>query len=116
MCIRDRLATTMGFIAMFISPVPMIRSFGLVAIIGVAICYFTSLIGIPLIAVLIKYKPKVSIGVDKPTRADLFLSKTAVAIAKNPVPILMVVVLFAFIGLQVDSSIPISTNERTFVP
>ena len=110
------LATTMGFIAMFISPVPMIRSFGLVAIIGVAICYFTSLIGIPLIAVLIKYKPKVRIGEDKPTRADLFLSKTAVAIAKNPVPILMVVVLFAFIGLQVDPSIPISTNERTFVP
>ena len=46
----------------------------------------------------------------------MFLSKTAVAIAKNPVPILMVVVLFAFIGLQVDPSIPISTNERTFVP
>ena len=110
------LATTMGFFAMFISPVPMIRSFGLVAIIGVATCYFTSLIGIPLLAILIKYKPKGKIGEEKPTRADLFLSKTAVAIAKNPVPILMVVVLFAFIGLQVDPSIPISTNERTFVP
>ena len=77
------LATTMGFIAMFISPVPMIRSFGLVAIIGVAICYFTSLIGIPLIAVLIKYKPKVSIGVDKPTRADLFLLQNCCSHCEN---------------------------------
>ncbi|QXO95204.1 hydrophobe/amphiphile efflux-3 (HAE3) family transporter [Methanospirillum purgamenti] len=110
------LATTMGFIAMFISPVPMIRSFGLVAIIGVVVCYFTSLIGIPLIAVLIKYKPKGKIGEEKPTKADMVLSKTAVAIAKNPVPILMIAVLFAFIGLQVDSTIPISTSERTFVP
>lgn len=110
------LATTMGFIAMFISPVPMIRSFGLVAIIGVVVCYFTSLIGIPLIAVLIKYKPKGRIGEEKPTKADMVLSKTAVAIAKNPVPILMIAVLFAFIGLQVDSTIPISTSERTFVP
>jgi hydrophobe/amphiphile efflux-3 (HAE3) family protein len=87
------LATTMGFIAMFISPVPMIRSFGLVAIIGVVVCYFTSLIGIPLIAVLIKYKPKGRIGEEKPTKADMVLSKTAVAIAKNPVPILMIAVL-----------------------
>ncbi|HOL41720.1 MAG TPA: MMPL family transporter, partial [Methanospirillum sp.] len=110
------LATTMGFIAMFISPVPMIRSFGLVAIIGVSVCYLTSLIGIPLIAVLIRYKPKGKQGEEKPTRADLILSKTAVTIAKNPLPVLMVAVLIAFIGLQVDPSIPISTNERTFVP
>ncbi len=110
------LATTMGFIAMFISPVPMIRSFGLVAIIGVSVCYVTSLIGIPLIAVLIKYKPKGKQGEEKPTKADIFLSKTAVTIAKNPVPVLMVAVLFAFIGLQVDPSIAVSTNERTFVP
>jgi len=110
------IATTMGFIAMFISPVPMIRSFGLVAIIGVAVCYMTSLIGIPLIAILIKYKPKGIPGEEKPTKADLVLSKIAVTIAKNPLPILMVAILFAFIGLQVDPSIPISTSERTFVP
>ena len=42
------LATCMGFLAMFISPVPMIQSFGLVSIIGVACCYLASLIGIPL--------------------------------------------------------------------
>ncbi len=41
------LATCMGFVAMFISPVPMIQSFGLVSIIGVASCYVASLIGIP---------------------------------------------------------------------
>lgn len=46
------LATTMGFMAMFISPVPMIQSFGLVAIIGVVVCYLTSLIGIPLFALV----------------------------------------------------------------
>ena len=44
------LATCMGFIAMFISTVPMIRSFGLVAMIGVMSCFVISLIGIPTIA------------------------------------------------------------------
>lgn len=110
------LATTMGFFAMFISPVPMIRSFGLVSIIGVMVCYFTSLIGIPLVAVLINYKAKGTAGSAQPTRADLILSGTAVRIAKNPVPVLLVAVLIAFVGLQLDPTIPISTSERTFVP
>ena len=52
------LATCMGFAAMFISTVPMIRSFGLVAMIGVMSCFVISLIGIPTIAHLLKYTPK----------------------------------------------------------
>ena len=40
-------ATAMGFVALFLSPVPMIRGFALVSIIGIATCYVVSLIGIP---------------------------------------------------------------------
>lgn len=110
------LATVMGFMAMFISPVPMLRSFGLVAIIGVAVCFMTSLIGIPLMARFLDYKPKGKAVGENPTKADIFLSKTAVAIAKNPMPVLLLAILVAFVGLQVDPMIPISTNEKTFVP
>src|SRR5512136_2400857 len=52
------LATCMGFAAMFISTVPMIRSFGLVAMIGVMSCFVMALIGIPTIAHLLNYTPK----------------------------------------------------------
>jgi hypothetical protein len=37
-------------------------------------------------------------------------------IAKNPVPILLVACVIAVIGFQMDSYIPIQTNENTFVP
>ena len=37
-------------------------------------------------------------------------------IAKNPVPILLVACVIAVIGFQIDSYIPIQTNENTFVP
>jgi hydrophobe/amphiphile efflux-3 (HAE3) family protein len=110
------LATTMGFVAMFISPVPMIQGFGLVSIIGVVACYLTSLIGIPLFAILINYnakgagKSRVSEGIDNG------LSRIAVGIAKNPVPVLLIVFLVAFIGIQMDSRIPIDTNQNAFVP
>jgi uncharacterized protein len=110
------LATVMGFTAMFISPVPMIRSFGLVSIIGVICSYVTALIGLPLVALLIQYKSKPAGHSKQAERVDAVLSAIAVSIAKKPVPVLLVVVLVAFIGIQIDPRIPIDTNEKAFVP
>jgi uncharacterized protein len=111
------LATCMGFLAMFISPVPMIQSFGLVSIIGVASCYLASLVGIPTAAILLKYKPKVKKQSAKHGFSyGALLTKTSMKIAKNPVPILLVACVIAVIGFQMDSYIPIQTNENTFVP
>lgn len=136
------LATCMGFVAMFISPVPMIQSFGLVAMIGVISCFCISLVGIPTIAHLLKYTPKArkpqvcyatgegacdympsSAGAKngsgkkkKSFSYDQFLTNISMKIARNPVPILLVAVLVAVIGYQVDPLIPIDTNENSFVP
>ncbi|MFA6129314.1 MAG: MMPL family transporter [Bacteroidales bacterium] len=134
------LATSVGFLAMFISPVPMIRSFGLVAIIGVMTCFCVSLIGMPTLAILLNYKPKheepkvcYAVGegacdtlVDNQVHRKKgakgswfyarFLSNTSVKIAKNPVPLLLVVGLIAVIGFQLDAIIPIDSNENSFVP
>jgi hydrophobe/amphiphile efflux-3 (HAE3) family protein len=112
------LATCMGFIAMFISPVPMIQSFGLVSIIGVMCCYLASLIGIPTAAIILKYKPREK--KPGPSRKTLsygaLLTDVSVKIAKNPVPVLLIAGMIAVIGFQVDVLIPIQTNENTFVP
>ena len=110
------LATCMGFVAMYISPVPMMQGFGMVSIIGVVTCYITSLIGIPLIAVLINYQAKGHGGSRQTAIVDSVLSKTAVWIAKRPVPVLMVVLLVAFIGIQLDTHIPVNTDENSYVP
>lgn len=111
------LATCMGFVAMFISPVPMIKSFGLVSIIGVACCYLASLIGIPTAATILKYKPKIKkVSSKRSFSYSALLTKTSMKIAKNPVPILLVACVIAVVGFQIDSYIPIQTNENTFVP
>ncbi len=127
------LATSLGFAAMFISTIPMIRSFGLVAMIGIMNCYCISLVGIPALAHVIHYKPKpavpqvcYAVGTEAcdtlPTKKkksfsyDQFLTNTSVKIAKNPVPILMIALLVAVIGFQIDPLIPIETSEDSFVP
>jgi len=137
------LATCMGFLAMFISTVPMIRSFGLVAIIGVICCYLTALVGIPTMAHLVHYTPKpqktttcYAVGEGAcdylPSQAQTtknggkkkkstwsygqFLTNISVKIAKNPIPVLIVAGLIAIVGFQIDPQIPIETSENSFVP
>ena len=137
------LATCMGFLAMFVSPVPMIRSFGMVSIIGIFTCYWVSCIGMPTLGLLLKYQPKqpvtdqcyaVGTGacdsiVDTPTTSPTsgkgvensfsygrFLTGISVKIAKNPIPVLLIACCIAVVGFQVDHVIPIKTNENDFVP
>jgi hydrophobe/amphiphile efflux-3 (HAE3) family protein len=131
------LATCMGFIAMFISNIPMIRSFGLVAMIGIISCYILALVGIPTIAHLLHYTPKpqktelcYAVGTDacdtiiksnrngkkKEFSYGRFLTDISVRIAKNPIPILLIAGIIAFIGFQIDPQIPIQTSENAFVP
>jgi len=130
------LATSLGFAAMFVSTVPMIQSFGLVAMIGIMSCYCVSLVGIPAVAQVIRYKPKpqtpqvcYAVGEDaceylpaaKPAQKKSwsygqFLTSTSVKIAKNPVPILLIAALVAVIGFQIDPLIPIEANQNNFVP
>ncbi|HNX18276.1 MAG TPA: hydrophobe/amphiphile efflux-3 (HAE3) family transporter [Methanoregula sp.] len=127
------LATSLGFAAMFISTIPMIRSFGLVAMIGIMSCYCISLVGIPALAHVIHYKPKpvtpqvcYAVGTEAcdtlPAKTKSswsygqFLTNTSVKIAKNPIPVLMIALLIAIIGFQFDPLIPIETSENSFVP
>jgi hypothetical protein len=127
------LATSLGFCAMFISTVPMIQTFGLVAMIGIMSCYCISLVGIPAVAHVLNYKPKpqapevcYAVGEDACDKLPApkkkgwsygeFLTDTSVKIAKNPVPILLIAGLIAVIGFQLDPLIPIQADQNNFVP
>jgi len=118
------LSTSMGFLAMLISPVPMIGSFGLVCMIGVASCYLMALVAVPTVALILKYKPKYgsnsqSHETAKKPKIEIynnFIGKVANKVARNPVPVLILCALIAFIGFQMDNEIIINTNEDTFVP
>jgi len=130
------LATSMGFVAMFVSYLPMIRSFGLVSIIGINCCFWISCIGMPTMGLLLNYKPKqeqtgqcYAVGTDacdtiitkeREKKSGFsygrFLTDISMKIAKNPVPILVVAGLVALAGFYIDPTIPVSSDENTFVP
>jgi hypothetical protein len=136
------LATSMGFIAMILGPIPMVGDFGITCTVGVMSCYLAALIIVPVFAVIVSYHPKhpggKSPGIDSceiastgcGTRGihpessrysfiekyDATLGKLAYTIAKHPIPIILFVFLVAAIGFQLDNEVPISADEKTFVP
>ncbi|WAI01093.1 efflux RND transporter permease subunit [Methanogenium organophilum] len=138
------LATALGFVALtFIAPSPMISGFGTTCIIGIVCCYISAMIVIPTFATIVKYKPKKGgsnpldqaescqldwKGCDhdpevKPGTKGSFMEKYDVAIgnlagriARNPVPVLVILLMVAVVGIQLDETIIIDTDEDAMVP
>ncbi|HZD44273.1 MAG TPA: hydrophobe/amphiphile efflux-3 (HAE3) family transporter, partial [Methanomicrobiales archaeon] len=117
------LATSMGFLALLTSPLPMIGGFGIVCVVGIASCYLAALIIVPTFGVLTNYRPKESqkesTTVKQKSMMDRYdegIGEVVERVAKHPVPVLILLVLVAFAGFQMDPFIPINTDEKTFVP
>ncbi|MFA5613360.1 MAG: hydrophobe/amphiphile efflux-3 (HAE3) family transporter [Methanoculleus sp.] len=116
------LATSLGFIAMFFAPVPMVADFGIVCTIGVVSCYIAALIIVPVFAIITRYRPKRE--VDSPEEPDnsfierynRLLGRLAYTVAKHPIPVILLFTMVAAGGYYLDQSVPISADEKTFVP
>jgi hydrophobe/amphiphile efflux-3 (HAE3) family protein len=113
------VATALGFVAMFASPIPSIQDFGFICTLGVALCYIAATVLVPLFAAVTRYQPKVrqdSGGAGRMAAYDRFLGNIAEKIARNPVPIILILGCIAIVGFEMDESVPVSTDENTFVP
>jgi len=117
------IATAMGFLALTISPLPMIRSFGLTCVIGIICCYIAAIVVVPVFAILVNYHPAPEQVQKKPgtaksnvERYNEFVGRVVKMVSRNAVPVLIICVLFAVIGFQLDNEIIVNTDEKTFVP
>ncbi|MEI6293589.1 MAG: hydrophobe/amphiphile efflux-3 (HAE3) family transporter [Methanomicrobiales archaeon] len=112
-------ATSLGFFAMFITPIPMIQTFALVSILGIVCCYLTSLFGFGAFALLLKYEPKppgTGIADRIMTVYDVGLTWIASRVIKFAAPIVLVAIIIASAGLVVDRGIPVDASENTMAP
>ncbi|MDV2481419.1 RND family transporter [Methanoculleus sp. Wushi-C6] len=116
-------ATALGFIAMFFAPVPMVADFGMVCTIGVVSCYLAALIVVPIFAIVTHYRPKKEAtestqgsGTSLIERYDRLLGRLAYTVAKYPVPVILIFSMVAAGGFYLDQSVPVSADEKTFVP
>jgi len=113
------VATMLGFVVLFITPLPILTGFTFTAIIGILCAYGATLFGFPALAILIQYRPKdlpKSGGVNFFEKYNRVLSGVAERIARAPVLVLVLVLVLAGIGMVIDDQIPIDTTEDSMVP
>ena len=112
-------ATALGFAAMYITPIPMIHTFATVSILGISCCYVTTLVGFGALAHLLNYTPK-------PLHAGISgrlmpaygknLSVLAGKIAHHALPVLIIAVVIAGVGISMDKDILIDMSQQSMVP
>jgi hypothetical protein len=129
--------TALGFFSLFTSSVPMIQDFGKLLMIGVLMCYLSSIfVGVvtisifdtysdknPLRKVVSKIKPTNSGKTNKSEgesegsrKIEKVLLKATDLTIKYDIVVLGVACLLCFGGLYLDQSVPIQTDVQTFVP
>ncbi|MGH4052173.1 MAG: hydrophobe/amphiphile efflux-3 (HAE3) family transporter [Clostridium sp.] len=114
------LATVLGFISLYASPVPMIQDFGKMLTIGVIISFIGSII---LLLPILHLRDKSDIQIEnkvkvynKETLLDRILKSTTKAVIKYSVVVLIIAIALSSMGYIVDKNIGVETDIETFMP
>ncbi len=115
------IATVLGFISLYASPVPMIKDFGKMLTIGVLVSFVGSIfLLMPILnsrdTLEAQTKRKFKAVDDKPTIIDKMLNKSTLFISKHKILIIVFVSLLAALGLFADSKVGVETDIETFMP
>ncbi len=112
-------ATSLGFMAMFITPIPMIQTFATVSLLGIVCCYLTALFGFGCFVHLFRYVPKPpgnSIAFRLMTAYDEVLSWIVTRVVKLAATVVLVAVVVAAAGIAIDRTIPVDASEKSLAP
>jgi hydrophobe/amphiphile efflux-3 (HAE3) family protein len=112
-------ATALGFAAMYITPIPMIHTFATVSILGISCCYVTTLFGFGAFMHFLRYTPKpLHAGVSGRLMAAYGerVALLAKRIVRFAIPVLIVAVVIAAVGISMDKGILIDMSQQSMVP
>lgn len=115
------LATVLGFVSLYASPVPMIQDFGKMLTIGVTISFIGSLfLLMPVLGARDMVDSKTGSAkakdYDKPTIIDKILDATGKWVTKLAPFILITTIGLAAFGMVADTKVGVETDIETFMP
>lgn len=116
------IITAAGFVSLFSSSVPMIKDFGLLCMIGILMCYLSSLfVGVTVIYQMEKGRNDRSGRngegrKDKKSPIGIMIVKLMSLIFHRWQVILVAAVVLTSMGLYADTKVPIETDMNEFIP
>jgi hypothetical protein len=116
------IITGAGFFSLFSSSVPMVRDFGLLCLIGIIMCYISSLfVGVTIIQQMERGRNErnVRCGLErrgkKSPLAPLIMRSVAFILGRGRV-VLVAAFVLSIVGLYADTMVPIETDMNEFIP
>lgn len=115
------LATVLGFVSLFASPVPMIQDFGKMLTIGVIVSFIGSIfLLMPVLGardtVASKARNFKIKDYNKPTLIDKLVETTGKVVIKTAPMILIISIALAAFGIIADTKVGVETDIETFMP
>ncbi|MBN1323461.1 MAG: RND family transporter [Methanotrichaceae archaeon] len=117
------IITGAGFFSLFSSSVPMIRDFGLLCLIGIIMCYISSLfVGVTVLYQLEKGRNgrngRKANDERKNRRSPIspLLVKSAAFVLQRRQAVLAAAIVLSCVGLYADTQVPIETDMNEFIP
>lgn len=118
------LATVLGFVSLYASPVPMIQDFGKMLTIGVIIAFIGAIF--ILMSILHLRDTTVNNGkeiklagkndISKESLLDRILTLTIKGVIRLSIPILVIVIALSALGFAVDGKVGVETDIESFMP
>ncbi len=115
------IATVLGFISLYASPVPMIKDFGKMLTIGVIISFIGSVfLLMPILHIRDTFGGKLEnhskYHSGRETRLDKILKATTKFVLRYSIFIIILSIAIASFGFSVDNKIGVETDIETFMP
>ena len=116
------IAACLGFVALFLSPVPMIQQFGGMLMLGVVACYLVSLfILLPTLYSADRRNHAKAAGRKKAAAdnsagiVERALGRLAPRVIRNPALIISLALILMVVGVALDSKITTETDENKYI-
>jgi hydrophobe/amphiphile efflux-3 (HAE3) family protein len=112
--------TEAGFVSLLSSTVPSINDFGKVCIIGLVMCYLSSLfVNVTILYLSERRSPRKinsRLNSEGGSAIGAFIEKTAEFCVERWKPVLVVALIFALAGNYADTQVAIETNSQNYIP
>ena len=116
------IITGAGFFSLFSSSVPMVRDFGLLCLIGIIMCYLSSVfVGVTIIQQMERGRNDRDLRTgasrrEKASPIGPLVVKAVELVISRWRAILTAATVFAVVGLYADTQVPIETDMNEFIP
>ena len=114
------VATVIGFVTLYISEVPMIRDFGFILAVGVALCFMLAVFLLHSIVYLGDRKTPVTklsrASAEASGKIETILSWVGRTALKHPLPILLIALAVAITGGVLDQKLPVNSDFEQLMP